>query len=157
VGFGLGRSKCSIFQLGLTDSLSARFGGGFFRHYTLLLCIPLLESTAKTIGGAVKAVAVSPLIAAKAVAFGSGFGGWILRGRPGVTLPALRAAIRLPGARSGQRVRQLPELLEASVRGHAAMRRCTLGGWPRMFAVLKHWRDRRGQARHNALMAKYWS
>ena len=22
-----------------------------------------------------------------------------------------------------------------------------LGGWPRMFAVLKHWRDRRGQAR----------
>ena len=32
------------------------------------------------------------------------------------------------GAGSGQRVRQLAELLEASVRGHAAMRRCTLGG-----------------------------
>ena len=77
-------------------------------------------------GSAIKAVAVSPLIAAKTVAFGSRFGGWILRGRPGVTLPALRVAIRLPGARSGQRVRQLPELLEASVRGHPAMRRCNL-------------------------------
>ena len=102
-------------------------------------------------GSAIKTVAVSPLIAAKTVAFGSGFGGWILRGRPGVTLPALRAAIRLPRASSGQRVRQLPELLEASVRGHAAMRRCTLGGWSRMFAVLKHWRDRRGQARRRCV------
>ena len=45
----------------------------------------------------------------------------------------------------------VPELLEASVRGHAAMRRCTLGGWPRMFAVLKHWRDRRGQARRRCV------
>ena len=87
---------------------------------------PLFESTAKTMGSAIKAVAVSPLIAAKTVAFGSRFGGWILRGRPGVTLPALRVAIRLPGARSGQRVRQLPELLEASVRGHPAMRCCNL-------------------------------
>jgi len=86
----------------------------------------LFESTAKTIGGAIKAVAASPLIAAQTVPFGSRFGGWILRGRPGVTLPALRVAIRLPGARSGQRVRQLPELLEASVRGHPAMRRCNL-------------------------------
>src|SRR6267142_770543 len=68
----------------------------------------------------------SPLIAAQTVPFGSRFGGWILRGRPGVTLPALRVAIRLPGARSGQRVRQLPELLDASVRGHPAMRRCNL-------------------------------
>jgi len=53
----------------------------------------------------------------------------------------------------------VPELLEASVRGHSAMRRCTLGGWPRMFAFLKHWRDRRGQALADAdaLMAKYWS
>jgi hypothetical protein len=102
-------------------------------------------------GSAIKTVAVSPLIAAKTVAFGGGFGGWILRGRPGVTLPALRAAIRLPRASSGQRVRQLPELLEASIRGHAAMRRCTLGGWPRMFAVLKHWRDRRGQARRRCV------
>jgi hypothetical protein len=34
-----------------------------------------------------------------------------------------------------------------------------LGGWPRMFAFLKHWRDRRGQALADAdaLMAKYWS
>ena len=78
-------------------------------------------------GGAIKAVTASPLIAAQTVPFGSRFGGWILRGRPGVTLPALRVAIRLPGARSGQRVRQLAELLEASVR-HSAMRRCTLGG-----------------------------
>jgi hypothetical protein len=31
-----------------------------------------------------------------------------LRGRPGVTLPALRVAIRFPRARSGQRVRQFP-------------------------------------------------
>jgi hypothetical protein len=33
------------------------------------------------------------------------------------------------------------------------------GGWPRMFAFLKHWRDRRGQALADAdaLMAKYWS
>ena len=92
-------------------------------HYSPL---PLFESTAKTIGGAIKAVAASPLIAAQTVPFGSRFGGWILRGRPGVTLPALRVAIRLPGARSGQRVRQLPELLEASVRGHPAMRRCNL-------------------------------
>jgi hypothetical protein len=37
------------------------FGGGFFRHYTLLLGIPLFASTAKTLGSAVKAVAVSPL------------------------------------------------------------------------------------------------
>src|SRR5438105_306272 len=79
-------------------------------------------------GGAIKAVAAGPLIAAQTVPFGSWFGGWILRGRPWVTLPALRVAIRLPGARSGQRVRQLPELLEAFVRGHSAMRRCTFGG-----------------------------
>jgi hypothetical protein len=102
-------------------------------------------------GSPIKAVAVSPLIAAKTAAFGGGFGGWILRGRPGVTPPVLRAAIRLPGARSGQRVRQLPELLEASVRGHAAMRRCSLEGWRRMFTVLKHWRDRRGQARRRCV------
>jgi hypothetical protein len=36
------------------------FGGRFFRHYTLLLCIPLFESTAKTTGSAIKAVAASP-------------------------------------------------------------------------------------------------
>src|SRR5216684_6953837 len=36
-----------------------------------------------------------PLIAAQTVAFGSRFGGWILRGRPAVTLLALRAAIGL--------------------------------------------------------------
>jgi hypothetical protein len=59
----------------------------------------LFESTAKTIGGAIKAVAASPLIAAQTVPFGSRFGGWILRGRPGVTLPALRVAIRLPGGK----------------------------------------------------------
>src|SRR5258706_2815825 len=69
---------------------------------------PLFESTAKTMGSAIKAVAVSPLIAAKTVAFGSRFGGWILRGRPGVRLSALRVAVRLPRARSGQRVRQFP-------------------------------------------------
>ena len=68
-------------------------------NYTILLCIPLFESTAKTIGGAIKAVAASPLIAAQTVPFGSRFGGWILRGRPGVTLPALRVAIRLPGGK----------------------------------------------------------
>ena len=59
-------------------------------------------------GSAIKAVAVSPLIAAKTVAFGSKFGEWILRGRPGVRLSALRVAVRLPRARSGQRVRQFP-------------------------------------------------
>jgi hypothetical protein len=69
---------------------------------------PLFESTAKTMGSAIKAVAVSPLIAAKTVAFGSRFGEWILRGRPGVRLSALRVAVRLPKARSGQRVRQFP-------------------------------------------------
>ena len=69
---------------------------------------PLFESTAKTMGSAIKAVAVSPLIAAKTVAFGSKFGEWILRGRPGVRLSALRVAVRLPRARSGQRVRQFP-------------------------------------------------
>src|ERR1700722_7127614 len=89
---------------------------------------PLFESTAKTMGAPIKALAASPLIPAQTVPFGSRFGGGILRGRPGVTLPALRVAIRLPGARGGQRVRQLAELLEASVRGHSAMRRCTLGG-----------------------------
>ncbi|SRR5712691_10547352 len=39
----------------------------------------------------------------------------------------------------------------SSVRGHAAMQRCALGGMPRMFAVLKHWRDRRGQARRRCV------
>ena len=39
-------------------------------------------------GGAIKAVTASPLIAAQTVPFGRRFGGWILRGRPGVTLPA---------------------------------------------------------------------
>jgi hypothetical protein len=52
-----------------------------------------------------------------------------LRGRPEVTPPVLRAAIRLPGARSGQRVRQLPELLEASVRGHSRDTLCAQHAW----------------------------
>jgi hypothetical protein len=95
-------------------------------HYSPL---PLFESTAKTIGGAIKAVAASPLIAAQTVPFGGRFGGWILRGRSRVTLPALRVAIRLPGARSGQRVRQLPELLEASVRGHSRDTLCAQHAW----------------------------
>jgi hypothetical protein len=58
-----------------------------------------------------------PLIAAQTVAFGSRFGGWILRGRPAVTLLALRAAIRLPGARSGHDGQpDLPHLREMTLR-----------------------------------------
>jgi hypothetical protein len=105
---------------------------------------PIVRIDSKNNGCAIKAVAASPLTAAKTVAFGSRFGGWILRGRPGVTLPALRVAIRLPGARSGQRVRQLPELLhlfeDTPLCGAVPM-----GGWPRMFAFPKHWRDRRSR------------
>ena len=103
-------------------------------------------------GSAIEAVAVSPLIAAKTVAFGSRFGEWILRGRPGVvTLPALRAAIRLPGARSGQRVRQFPNYWKHLFEDTPLCGAVHLGGWPRMFAVLKHWRDRRGQARRRCV------
>ena len=59
------------------------FGGWFFRHYTVLLCIPLFEATAKTTSSAIKAVAVSsamlPLVTAQTVASGRGFGGCISR------------------------------------------------------------------------------
>src|SRR5882762_3091125 len=54
------------------------------RHYTVLLCIRLFESTAKTTSSATKAVAASsamlPLVTAQTVAFDRGFGGRILRG-----------------------------------------------------------------------------
>src|SRR5260370_38850986 len=45
---------------------------------------PLFESTAKTMGSAIKAVAVSPLNAEKTEAFCSRFGEWIWRGGSGV-------------------------------------------------------------------------
>ena len=102
-------------------------------------------------GSAIKAVAVSPLIAAKTVAFGSKFGEWILRGRPGVRLSALRVAVRLPRARSGQRVRQFPNYWKHLFEDTPLCGAVPLGGWPRMFAVLKHWRDRRGQARRRCV------
>jgi hypothetical protein len=102
------------------------FGGGFFRHYTFSP-LPLFESTAKTIGGAIKAVAASRLIAAQTVPFGSRFGGWILRGRPAVTLPARVWPYVFRG--NGQRVSQLPELLEASVRGHSRDALCAEHAW----------------------------
>jgi hypothetical protein len=62
------------------------FGGGFFRHRTVLLCIPLFEATAKTTSSAIKPVAASsamlPLVTAQTVASGREFGGCISRGRP---------------------------------------------------------------------------
>jgi hypothetical protein len=61
------------------------FGGGFFRHCSVLLCIPLFEATAKTTTSAIKAVAASsamlPHVTAQTVASGRGFGGCILRRR----------------------------------------------------------------------------
>jgi Arm DNA-binding domain len=55
------------------------------RHYTVLLCIRLFESTAKTTSSETKAVAASsamlPLVTAQTVAFDRGFGGRISRGR----------------------------------------------------------------------------
>jgi hypothetical protein len=55
------------------------------RHYTVLLCIRLFESTAKTTSSVTKAVAASsamlPLVTAQTVAFDRGFGGRIWRGR----------------------------------------------------------------------------
>jgi hypothetical protein len=75
-------------------------------HYSPLY--PIVRIDSKNNGRRDKGCAASPLIAAQTVPFGSRFGGWILRGRPGVTLPALRVAIRFPRARSGQRVRQFP-------------------------------------------------
>src|SRR5712664_3238862 len=55
------------------------------RHYTVLLCIRLFESIAKTTSGAIKAVAVNsamlPLVTVQTVAFDRGFGGRISRGR----------------------------------------------------------------------------
>jgi hypothetical protein len=54
------------------------------RHYTVLLCIRLFESTAKTTSSATKAVAASsamlPLVTARTVGFDRGFGGRISRG-----------------------------------------------------------------------------
>src|SRR5882724_3426318 len=55
------------------------------RHYTVLLCIRLFESTAKTTSSVTKAVAASsailPLVTAQTVAFDRGFGGRISRRR----------------------------------------------------------------------------
>jgi len=90
----------------------------------------LFESTAKTMGSAIEAVAVSPLIAAKTVAFGSRFGEWILRGRPGVTLPALRAAIRLPGGEEWTTRSSVPELSEALFEDTPLCSAVRLGGCP---------------------------
>jgi hypothetical protein len=54
------------------------------RHYTVLLCIRLFESIAKTTSGAIKAVAVNsamlPPVTAQTVAFDRRFGGRISRG-----------------------------------------------------------------------------
>src|SRR5216684_6392353 len=51
------------------------------RHYSVLLCIRLFESTAKTTSSVTKAVAASsamlPLVTAQTVAFDRGFGGRI--------------------------------------------------------------------------------
>jgi hypothetical protein len=55
------------------------------RHYDVLHCILLFESTAKTTSSAIEAAAASsamlPLVTAQTVAFDRGFGGWISRGR----------------------------------------------------------------------------
>ena len=58
-------------------------GRGVFRQYTVLLCIPLFEATAKTTSSAIKAVAASsailPLVTAQTVGSGRGAGGCISR------------------------------------------------------------------------------
>ena len=102
-------------------------------------------------GSPIKAVAVSPLIAAKTVAFGGGFGGWILRGRPGVTPPVLRAAIRLPGQGVDNAFVSFPNYWKHLFEDTPLCGAIPLGDGPRMFAVLKHWRDRRGQARRRCV------
>src|SRR5216684_8154278 len=60
-------------------------GGHSLRHFTVLLCIRVFESTAKTTSSATKAVAASsamlPLVTVQTVAFDRGFGGRISRGR----------------------------------------------------------------------------
>ena len=59
------------------------FGGWFFRHYTVLFCIPLFGVIAKTTSSAIKSVAASSAMApvtVQTVASRRGFGGCICEG-----------------------------------------------------------------------------
>lgn len=61
--------------------MNREFDSHSLRHYTVLLCIRLFESTAKTTSSAAKDVAASaamlPLVTAQTVALARGFGGRI--------------------------------------------------------------------------------
>jgi hypothetical protein len=77
--------RCYPLVTAQTAVFARGFGGWFFRHCTVLLCIRLFEPTAKTTSSAIKVVAAHsamlPLVTAQTVASCRGFGGCILRGR----------------------------------------------------------------------------